>query len=55
MGGKKKKSEKYSQWTYERGERLPSALCWCAELSLEEVGEALSLASLEDLELGVTM
>jgi hypothetical protein len=42
------------QETYESGERFPSALCWCAEPSLE-VGEALSATSLEeDLELGVT-
>jgi hypothetical protein len=37
----------------ESGERLPSARSWCDELSLE-VGEALSLAGLELLELGVT-
>jgi hypothetical protein len=40
--------------TYESGERLPSALSWLPEPSLEEVGEALSVTSLEDLELGVT-
>lgn len=33
---------------------MPSARCWCDELSLE-VGEALSLAGLELLELGVAM
>lgn len=38
----------------ESGERLPSALSWCEELSLEEVGEAFSVTSLELLELGVT-
>ncbi len=51
---KKWKKESGRQETYESGERLPSALSWCEELSLEEVGEAFSVTSLELLELGVT-
>jgi hypothetical protein len=52
-GGRRKRNEIIDQTTYERGERLPSALKAAASLP-EEVGEALSCGSRENRELGVT-